>query len=981
MFDLVRKTPLKEYDGEGLFYVHEGTGMEVFHIRNKDTELSANFIFSTPSQDDKGVAHILEHTVLCGSRRFPVKDPFALVQQSSPNTFLNAVTFCDKTMFPLASPLKKDFDNLFDIYADAVFAPLLRLESFQQEGVRCFGGRFDGVVFNEMCGARSAEESMVQTYSTRYLYEGTPCQFDSGGDPLHIVDLGYEEYRERYGRWYSPSNCRLFLFGDMDACEYLDKLEERYLKDAPRGCKIIPKSELYRQEYIKPFRKTVGCGSKDASSVVLSWLTTPSSDPLEVLTVSILVDVLLGNPGAPLYKAIVESDLGEDLNPMSGTDPDSPMLTFTVGFSRAAKGREDDIESFLLSSIERIAREGLPKDAVEAAIRRQEFKLQEIPGDGLPFGISTSLKAARSWLRGGTPEDGVCDIKRLDAFKSRMESGRCLEDWMMRNLVENPRRCLLSVIEDPSYESRFKEALDSKLRRMVESGSVPSLDDEARFQRFVDTSDSKEAVSTIVRISRSDLPTNVPKYDTKSSRTPGGARLYTLSLFTRSIVYVSMAFDARGLSLEEKRLLPLLVRFLNMCGTKDRSYSQVGTRMKLLTGGFAINMTAGRTAKGEPVSLVLVKAKSLRKDFAEALDLIGDILLDADFSDASRVRAALTDLLTDFESGYTYSGNSYAVLSASSLFSPSALESELTVGTSCWMYLRSLKGSLDDGSLQGRLSNLCSKLFVQRGLKFHLGCEEPMDECRQLVSKHIDRYPVGRFVRMSDYYRKNPLDMALYKAPRRFFGVSSGPAYNALAVKFSRTADKGAKDEKELVCAMLLAWTMASGCLWDDVRGRNGAYGVESHVDDMEGLLVFSSYRDPCVGETFKAFRKALSCTFDPCDVEYGVVSMIGRDIKPPTPQMKCAESFRRVVYGVSSSLYRRRRALMLSLNADDLNSLARRILDECLGSCSEVTVCGSDLSDGLSSSAAAGPVDGAADRAVDSAVGGKDVEFVSLPV
>lgn len=262
MFDLVRRTHFGEYDGEGLLYVHRGTGMEVFHIRNNDSELCANFMFSTPSQDDKGVAHILEHTVLCGSRMFPVKDPFSLALQSSPNTFLNAVTFCDKTMFPLASPLKKDFDNLFDIYADAVFAPLLRRESFLQEGVRCFGGRFDGVVFNEMCGARSTEESMVQTYSTRFLYEGTPCQFDSGGDPLAIIDLGYDEYRERYAKWYSPSNCRLFLFGDMDTSEYLEKLETRYLCKAEKGCKIIPKSEYYEQKHIKPFRKRVGCPSK-----------------------------------------------------------------------------------------------------------------------------------------------------------------------------------------------------------------------------------------------------------------------------------------------------------------------------------------------------------------------------------------------------------------------------------------------------------------------------------------------------------------------------------------------------------------------------------------------------------------------------------------------------------------------------------------------------------------------------------------------
>lgn len=977
MFDLVRRTPLVEYNGEGLFYVHEGTGMEVFHIRTSsgayggsqsgvNHEMVANFMFSTPSQDDKGVAHILEHTVLCGSKRFPVKDPFSLVLQSSPNTFLNAVTFCDKTMFPLASPLKKDFDNLFDIYADAVFAPLLRLESFLQEGIRCFDGKFDGVVFNEMCGARSTEDSMVQTYSTKFLYEGTPCQYDSGGDPLCIADLGYDEYRERYAKWYSPSNCRLFLFGDFDVREYLDKLEYRYLSKAPRGRKLIPKSEYYEQKHIKPFRKRVGCAVKDASSVVLTWLTTPSSDPLEILTVSVLVDVLLGNPGAPLYKAIVESGLGEDLNPMCGTDPDSPMLTFTIGFSKALKGREDEIEAFLLSTIERLARDGLPRDAVAGAIKRQEFKLQEIPGDGLPFGVSTSLKAARSWLRGGSPEEGVRDSKRLEDFKSRMANGHYLEDWMLCNLVENPRRCLLTVEEDLSYEESFKAALDEKIAKLKGLGLLPGPEDRAGYEAFVGTPDSPEALSTIGRISREDLPLDIPESKAQTFKVTEGAKLYVLPLFTRSIVYISMGFDVRGLGLEEKRLLPLLVRFLNMCGTKRRSYSQLGTDIKLNTGGFAINTTAGRDVKGRPVSLVIIKAKTLRGDLAKALDIIGDILLEADFSDTSRVKAALTDLLTDFESGYTYSGNSYAVLNATSTFSTSALESELSVGTSCWMYMRSIKERLEDSNesdafgktLSDRLANLCCKVFVQRGLKFHIGCEEPVEECRQLVLKHIDRYPIGKFVRMSDYYRENALDMALYTARHRVFQVSSGPAFNALVTKFVRRTDK------DLAAAMLLAWTMESGCLWDGVRGRGGAYGVESHVDDMEDLLVFSSYRDPCVDGTFEEFEKALGCGFDLKDVEYGIVSMVGREIKPPTPQMKCAQSFRRIVYGLTPALHRRRRKLLLGLTAKDLEALADRILCEMHTKASSVrvTVCGEDMVDDLLKVS-------------------DDVDFVSLPV
>ncbi|MBQ7507925.1 MAG: insulinase family protein, partial [Spirochaetales bacterium] len=202
MFELTRRTPMPEYGGESFLYTHVETGMEVFHIKNGDAECCCSFMFNTPSEDSKGVAHILEHTVLCGSRRFPVKDPFSQVLLSSPNTFLNAITFSDKTMYPFASPLKKDFDILFDIYSDAVFAPLLRLQSFRQEGIRYFDGHFDGVVFNEMCGARSTEDSVVQTNLARNLLAGTPYEYDSGGDPLYIVDLEYSEYLARYEKWY-----------------------------------------------------------------------------------------------------------------------------------------------------------------------------------------------------------------------------------------------------------------------------------------------------------------------------------------------------------------------------------------------------------------------------------------------------------------------------------------------------------------------------------------------------------------------------------------------------------------------------------------------------------------------------------------------------------------------------------------------------------------------------------------------------------
>ena len=939
MFELVRETPMEEYNGFSRYYVHDRTGMEVFHIWTKAGEACCSFMFNTPSEDNTGCAHIIEHTVLCGSKRYPVKDPFSQVLLSSPNTFLNAMTFCDKTMYPFASPLKKDFDILFDIYADAVFAPLLRRESFMQEGIRNLDGKFDGVVFNEMCGGTSTEDSIVQANLVRELYRGTPYEFNSGGEPLHIPELTYEMYLERYKKWYSPSNCRLFLFGDLDASEYLDKLEERYLKDCPRGEKIIPKSENYLQKNSEPIRVVEKCAAADARSVVLSWLTTEGSDTMEVLTASILVSILLGNPGAPLYKAIMESDLGEDLNPISGTDVDGPVLTFTAGFSHAKKGSENQIEAFLLEQIEKYVEEGLPEDVVEAAIKRMEFSVKEIPGDGLPFGMATCLRVARSWMRGSEPEGAAMNMDRLRILKQRVAEGRYFENWMKKNLLENRRRCLLTVESDGSYEERLQAELQEKARIGVKS----TAKEKKTFQKFVSTPDSPEALATIERITIKDLPKTIARYPQKRIVLPSGSRFYDFRTFTRGIVYMTVAFDTRGLGLEEKRLLPLLVRAIQMSGTKKHDFTKISTMMKTLTGSFFMYPFAGSDVHGRPVSCVMLKTKMLLSDTEPALELIGELLTEPDLCDETRLKASLSDMVTEFESGYSYSASSYAVMNASSYFSATAMESELNMGTALWFYLVDLKKALESGktsyeALSVSLTKLWEKVFVRKAMTVHITSDVKDDSVNQLVSTFTDRFRAGKFVRISDYYRNYKAEPLSGLNRPKCYALPSGPAFNALAVRFPKDGDRS------LVAATLLASVLSSGYLWETVRGVNGAYGVESHVDNMENLFVFSSYRDPSVELTLKTFVKALGQSIEPTEIEYAVVTIIGRELRPRTPQSKSSEAFRKVLLGASTNLYLRRRKLLLEMRSEDLTEVGRKLIShlESDGSCT--VVCGQDM-------------------------------------
>lgn len=932
MFNIKEKTDLPFYNGTGTLYVHDDTGMEVFHIKNDSSELSCCFMFATPSEDSMGVAHILEHTVLSGSGRFPVKDPFNLAIQSSPNTFMNAMTFPDKTIYPFASPLKKDFDNLFDIYSDAVFNPLLRKTSFEQEGIRFFDSKFDGVVFNEMSGVRASEDEIIQSAALCKLFDGTPYCYDSGGDPYYIADLTYEEYLARYRKWYSPSNCRLFLFGNLDCSEYLSKLEERYLFKENLSkwdsCKIVPSSESYTLKDIGFARDSRKCTTKDANTVILSWLTSSASDPVEVMTVNILVDVLLGNPGAPLYKTITDSPLGEDLSNASGATSGYPYTPFSIGFSHALKGKEDEIEEFLVSTLRKIAVEGLPKDLLAGVLKRQEFSIREIPGSGMPYGILTAMRAANSWLRGKSVLSFLDRPGNLAVVKDRFaQNPRYFETWILNNLVDNPNRCLLTVYEDSSYGPAFKAMMDEKLLKRKSCYSEEELSAQKKvFEEFTATDDSLEQSSSIMRIRLSDMPDEVPVFDNPPLEgTPFSSNLSVHRLVERTngITYLNLGFDCSSLTDEEKLLLPLFVRLIYMCNTTDHSYSEMGSLIRNLTGGLAVSNMCDAGRNGETVSVVYVISKFLTSDRNEVASLISEMLLKSILKDAERIRAAITDIVSDFYSNYLYYGNYFASLSVQSLLSKTQRESELEIGTTSFLYMESLK-SLDDKqlvSLADKLEALRNKLFYDNKLTIQYCCDESdVSSVHECVLKLSESFMVRSPNKCTGVDREALQSSCDY----RILKVSSGPSFNAMAFRLPSV------DETFKTRSSLLSSILSSTYLWETVRGKGGAYGVECNVNSQDGIFSFSSYRDPSVESTFSAFVSSFSAPLTEEEIENTVVTLIGKELKPLPPYSKSMETFRRILYGLDDALYLERRKIVLNTSVDDLKKVASALEKAC---------------------------------------------------
>ena len=380
-----------------------------------------------------------------------------------------------------------------------------------------------------------------------------------------------------------------------------------------------------------------------------------------------------------------------------------------------------------------------------------------------------------------------------------------------------------------------------------------------------------------------------------------------------------------------------------MSGTAKHDFSQLSTLMKTLTGGFYMLPYAGCDVHRKPVSCVAIKAKMLLSDARPAMDLICELLTEPDLSDQTRLKASISDMITEFESGYSYSANSYAVMNASSVFSASAMESELNMGTALWFYLVDLKKDLESGkrryeSLSADLTKLREKVFTQRAMKMHITSDTEDDSLIQLFAGYADRFKVGKFVRMTDYYRTFTSPVPGKGKNTAVYTLPSGPAFNAVAIHYNKDS------ERTFIALGLLASVLGSGYLWDQVRGNNGAYGVESHVDGMEDLFVLSSYRDPCIGKTFRTFEKALSQKIGETEIGYALVTVIGKEIRPRSPQTKSSEAFRKVLLKMSTALYLRRRKLLLSMTPEDMLQAGRLVKSLYKTNRSCTVVCGQDM-------------------------------------
>lgn len=954
-FTILGDHPMPEYRGRGIWLVHDETGCEIFHVLTEDKENLFAFTFNTPPKDSKGTAHIVEHAVLSGSKNYPLKDPFLTLLKGSMNTFLNAMTYPDKTTYPAASILEKDYFNLMAVYGDAVFFPLLRKEVFLQEGHRLeFGGEevlsVNGVVYNEMTGSYASHESIAAEYSYRTLFPDSPYRFDSGGEPDSIVTLSYGQFKKFHETYYHPSNCRIFLYGDIDTVKQCSFLSDRFLshfmgkKERP----AINSPEKWKEPRSFTFTSPLGQEEDPAgkTTLTINWLTLPVSDSVDLLSLEVLAESLLGNAGSPLHKAILDSRLGEDISPLSGLEADLAQAVFTVGLRGTDPEKMEEFRVVVFNTLQELAEKGFQEEVLSGSLKRVEFRYREMKG-GVPFGLRLLGKILKGWTQGQNPGDAVAFEKPFSIVKGRVKTDPgYLKEMITGLLLKNPHYSKVIVRPDTAHQEKEEEKIGAFIKEKEKTLTADIrreiLSDMKSLRTFQDEEDSEEVVSSIPHLALEDLPgevENIPFTKTDFS----GVQGYNHDLFTNGVVYVDLALDTKPVPEELVPFLPLYSKIVCNAGIPGISYDEMARKLALHSGGiFSFLEASNRIDKPEEEEEYLFfRVKTLESDLSDGFSLFRDLILSADFSDKDRIADQVREYRNDLKSSILNMGNSYAGLRAASRLSTVLALEEKWRGITQFLFVNDLCESLEE-----RLEGLVDSLVKIRG---YLNCRDNLSVsiCSDKKMFREAETLIEGFI--SYLSRKNPTGKREKGYPENIKGetllIPGNIGYAATALPGTRLANPGYSGEQ------LLAHVLKTDYLWNRIRMKGGAYGVSASANGAEGIFLFSSYRDPQVAGSLPVFAesvKELQRELSKAELEKAIIGVVGKESHPMAPGEKSLVNFRRRLYGITDELRQAKRDSLLSCSPRDLSKAAEFLsgsFDQAVSS----VLTGSDSLAGLS--------------------------------
>ncbi|MDR2694200.1 MAG: insulinase family protein [Chitinispirillales bacterium] len=962
--ELIREMP--ELRCAGYQFVHARTGARLIHLFNDDDNNLFSIAFRTPVSDSTGVPHILEHSVLCGSGRFPVKDPFQEMLKGSLQTFLNAMTYPDKTVYPVSSQVEKDFYNLVDVYCDAVLNPLLTENTFYQEGWHYDLEKpgvpvgIKGIVYNEMKGVFSDFSSHVGRGITSKLFPDTTYFHESGGDPEHIPELTYGQFKEFHKRFYHPSNSFIFVYGNLPSEKTLTFIDDRYLSafDAQPVDSSVAPQPLWGEPRTMLMEAPAPASEEDGSaSVVCSWIVGQSSDPVDVFSASILSGYLLSTETSPLKRALVDSGLGEDLDDMCGFDADLAQGIFSAGLRKAQPQNAQAILDVIMNTLKNEAEKGLDGELIEGAVRQTEFSLREITSGHFPYNLRLADRCYRSWINGGDPFALLAFEEPLSVIKDGMKKGRFFEEFIQKNLIDNRHR-LLAVVTASSEKGKKLEAQTEEQAARLTAGFTDGdrkrcLELTAALRERQSAPPSPEALATLPALSISDLPREGKRVPAEETNV-GGVRFITHPIFTSGIVYLDIGFDFYGVEPRHIRFIPLYLELLTRCGAGKFTYEQMAKRVSLSMGGVAAS-TACQTMVGTRDRVfftAFLHGKALEPRFGEMLGILEDILVRPDLTNKKLIRDLLLEERNTLNSSVIHSGHSFAITDAAARLSRTRKLDDMLGGIAQLRFLDETVKNEDYDSAERACRCLHDIMINRRTCVVSMTAGDPSKFAgglETLIGNLPSHAKVGE--RFEDVaYGHSDEWLELFSNSDAFArreakspvtshkGIEINSAVNFIARAW-RLPDTDAAEKGR---AYLLSRNLSTGYLWDKVRVEGGAYGGMSGASVGHPVFTCASYRDPNLESTLAHFTGGLSEVaglIPKKPVDQSIIGALGRVDQPKPPHSLGFSKTMEILTGHTEEYRQQFREAILSATPESLKYAAERVL---AANESAVTVLGS---------------------------------------
>ncbi|AKR56997.1 peptidase M16 [Devosia sp. H5989] len=926
-FELLQEQTIPEVNSLARLYRHKKTGAEVLSLINDDENKVFGVTLKTPPSDSTGVAHILEHSVLCGSRKYPVRKPFVEMLKGSLHTFLNAMTFPDKTAYPVASQNLRDFYNLVDVYLDAVFHPLISEDTFKQEGwhYELDGGNapliYKGVVFNEMKGVYSSPEAVLRDVSQRSIYPDNAYGVSSGGDPKVIPELTYEDFKAFHERFYHPSNTRAFFYGDDDPEERLNILDAVFSEfdKAAVTSQVSPQPRFAEPRRVE---RTYASGEpqpgKRTGMVTVNWMLDEIVDPKARLALDVLEHVLVGTSAAPLRKAMTDSGLGESF--AGGGFSDDYLQPFaTFGLKGIADADLAKVEPMILDNLKTLAEGGIDPLQIEASLNTIEFALRENNTGSLPRGISLMLRSMRTWLHGHDPLTPLAFEEAFMSLKQDLAAGRPIfEDMIKTLLLENQHRTTVILTADPGQGQREarqeEERLAGHRAELDHAGIEAAIAETRELKTLQEAIDAPGALAKLPALQLADLPREGKVIPTEEERV-ADTRVLTHDLATNGILYLDLAFDMSVLPADLLPYMPIFSRALLQTGTKDQDFVSLSQRIGRSTGGIAPGQVISSRVDGGTAAYLVMRGKAVPDKVSEMLAIMADIIHTARLDNHERIKQMVLENKAGFEGRLAGAGSGLMSSRISAALRESDWASEQMGGITQLFFLRKLVDEVQNDwpAVQAKLERIRELLFARASAIANITADAAI---WQGARPELEAFLKGLPVSTGSTGAWSPL-----LTPRN--EAFTFPGQVNYVAKGANLFDLGYSHSGSI--AVVLRHTQTT-YLWDKVRVLGGAYGSSIGYDFLTGSLAFSSYRDPNLLGTLAVYdntpsflRQAIGET----ELTRSIIGTIGTIDRYMLPDAKGYSAMVRVMTGDTDEARQTRREQVLGTTAKDFRAMA----------------------------------------------------------